>query len=227
MSTTLPIGAYIGVPLIRKNGDLFGTLCAITPDPIPDEMGVHLPLVKLLGQLLCYVLEAESSAAELARALDRAKAESLFDPLTELFNRRGWEQLLTVEEARHQRYEHPAILVSIDLDGLKLTNDRQGHVFGDALLRRTAEAIRSVTRRQDVVARVGGDEFAVLVVERDACHADQIVKQISEALSGSGISASVAAAISRHGQGFRDAWRMADEAMYLQKRAKLKQSHGS
>jgi diguanylate cyclase len=215
-----PITAYMGVPLRLKNGELFGTLCAIHPESVADDTAAHLPLVQLLARLLCKVLDAEFSAAERTRALERAQAESLTDPLTGLFNRRGWEKLLTAEEARHMRYGHPAVLVSIDLDGLKPTNDQLGHAAGDILLQRTAEAIQSATRKQDVIARVGGDEFAVLAVECEACHADQVVERITEAFAAYGIAASVAAAITRPGQEFRDTWQKADEAMYVRKKAK-------
>ena len=108
------------------------------------------------------MLEADLAAAQKERELERAAAESMIDELTGLYNRRGWNRFLAVEESRHRRYGHPASLVPIDMDGLKPINDLKGHHAGDIVLHKAAEAISSVIRKTDVAARLGGDEFAIL-----------------------------------------------------------------
>ncbi|MCA9528476.1 MAG: GGDEF domain-containing protein, partial [Myxococcales bacterium] len=116
-------------------------------------------MLELLGRQLGALLDVELEAAELARQVELAEAQACRDPLTGLLNRRGWESLLATEEQRCLRYGHAACVLMIDLDELKRTNDVLGHEAGDRLIEATALALRGATRSQDVVARVGGDEF--------------------------------------------------------------------
>ena len=101
-----------------------------------------------MARILATMLESEMKSQEDARLLDRTRAEALVDELTGLYNRRGWNQLLAAEEARCIRYGHPAGVVILDLDDLKLAmNDQEGHAAGDDLLRAAAQALRESTRR--------------------------------------------------------------------------------
>jgi diguanylate cyclase (GGDEF)-like protein len=215
----LKIGAYVGVPLSRADGSLFGTLCAIDPAPKPDTIRAEQPLVELLSGLLSTILATELRAAEEARRAERAQAEALVDPLTGLYNRRGWDQLVAAEEERCRRFGHPACVLSIDLDDLKTVNDTQGHAAGDALLRRCAEALRSSLRTQDLAARLGGDEFTVLCVECDAPNGAGVITRIRTALAEHGVAASMGSASRHPAHGLVQALHRADEAMYAEKRS--------
>src|SRR5262249_12118920 len=93
------------------------------------------------------------------------------DPLTQTFNRRGFERALTRSLAYVKRYQAAAALVYVDLDEFKPVNDRHGHAAGDAVLKAVSAALQGEVRASDIVARIGGDEFAVLlwnVTEADA-----------------------------------------------------------
>ena len=103
ISRQVQIGAYVGVPLDRGDGSLFGTLCAIHPEAQPGEILAEQPLIELLAGLLCTLLESELRATEQVRLMERAEAEALTDALTGLYNRRGWERLLAGEEERCRR----------------------------------------------------------------------------------------------------------------------------
>ena len=95
------------------------------------------------------------------RALDAAEAAARLDPLTGLLNRRAFHEALG---RRLERVgEAPAALLVIDLDGFKAVNDRHGHAAGDLLLSALARRLRHALRPRDVVARMGGDEFLVLI----------------------------------------------------------------
>ena len=85
------------------------------------------------------------------------------DPLTETLNRRGFERELTRILAYVKRYAANATLIYLDLDEFKPVNDRHGHAAGDAVLKAIAAALTREVRASDVVARIGGDEFAVLL----------------------------------------------------------------
>ena len=85
------------------------------------------------------------------------------DPLTETLNRRGFERELRRSLAYVQRYGVSAALLYLDLDDFKLINDRHGHAAGDAVLKAVASTLVRYVRASDVVARIGGDEFVVLL----------------------------------------------------------------
>jgi diguanylate cyclase (GGDEF)-like protein len=108
-------------------------------------------------------LDAVRHLCEVALRLDRLQYESLHDPLTGLYNRRGFDTQLLHAVSRAQRYRWPFALVLLDLDGFKHINDRRGHHYGDAVLRAVGERLRLGLRAGDIAARVGGDEFALLV----------------------------------------------------------------
>jgi len=104
----------------------------------------------------------------------------------------------------------------LDLDRLKVTNDRHGHAVGNELLRRTAEVLRGATRSADVVARLSGEEFAVLAVETDQPAAARERNRLEQLLAANGIAASIGVAAG----GLAAAWVEADADLYRIKRAK-------
>jgi diguanylate cyclase (GGDEF)-like protein len=118
--------------------------------------------------------EVERLAAELAASrlrITELEARIDVDPLTETLHRRGFERVLKRSLAYVKRYGVSAALIYIDLDEFKPVNDRHGHAAGDAVLKAIAAALIRRVRASDVVARIGGDEFAVLlwnVSETDA-----------------------------------------------------------
>jgi diguanylate cyclase (GGDEF)-like protein len=214
------IGAYVGVPLAKEDGSLFGTLCAIDPLPQPDAIEQELPLIELLAQLLSRILHADMKAAEQTRLTERLQTEALTDGLTGLYNRRGWDQLLDSEEERCAVYGYSACIIVVDIDNLKVVNDNQGHLAGDRLLQQIAQVLRQVSRKQDVVARVGGDEFAVLCVECNLSDGEAMRHRMVEAMAARQIYASVGLAGRHPSQGLRWAWATADRAMYSHKQSK-------
>ncbi len=100
------------------------------------------------------------------------------DPLTGLRNRRGLDEALERAEARARRYGTPAAVALLDVDGLKAVNDRHGHAAGDALLQEVAAALVEGARTADVVARVGGDEFAVLLLGTSTAGATLFLERV-------------------------------------------------
>ncbi|MBD1876227.1 sensor domain-containing diguanylate cyclase [Nodosilinea sp. FACHB-131] len=219
------IGAYVGVPLLKEDGTLFGTLCAIDPLPQPQVIQQELPLIELLAQLLSRILHADIKSAEQARLAEHLQTEALTDGLTGLYNRRGWDQLLDSEEERCAIYGYPASIIVIDIDDLKAINDSQGQAAGDQILRRTGDLLRQITRKQDTVARIGGDGFAILCVECPLVEGELIKHQLEQALSESQLHASVGIAGRHPSQGLRWAWANADRAMYSRKPASQQKNH--
>ena len=90
------------------------------------------------------------------------------DALTELYNRRQFIELMEKEMARAMRHHRPLALCIVDVDLFKPVNDRYGHISGDEVLRQIAAIMRRYVRSDDIAARIGGEEFAVLLPECDA-----------------------------------------------------------
>ena len=112
------------------------------------------------------VAEVARLEQELASARAQVTALAAFaqiDPLTDILNRRGLERELKRSLAHVKRYGVSAALVYLDLDGFKRINDRHGHAAGDAVLKAVAMVLDRHSRESDVVARVGGDEFVLLL----------------------------------------------------------------
>lgn len=101
-------------------------------------------------------------------ALDLLEHRSVTDPLTGLFNRFHFDATMKREIARCRRYGVPLSLLLVDVDKLKNINDRWGHQAGDRALTRVAAAVQKSLRSTDIAARIGGDEFAIILPDTDA-----------------------------------------------------------
>jgi diguanylate cyclase (GGDEF)-like protein len=116
-------------------------------------------VMRLAAEVDALVAQLEASRA----LIMNLEARIDIDPLTDTLNRRGFERELKRSLAYIKRYGTSAALLYIDLDGFKPVNDRHGHAAGDAVLKAVAAALVRHVRASDVVARIGGDEFAVLL----------------------------------------------------------------
>lgn len=161
---------YAGCPLKMANGMRLGTLCII--DHAPREFSEEdLLLLKDLAQMA----EQELAAIQLAT----------IDELTMLCNRRGFEALADHALSLCRRLGRPSSLLYIDLDGFKGINDRFGHAEGDCTLRRFGGLLKDTFRESDVLGRIGGDEFAVLVTNALPEDLDELLHRLQAAVSAS------------------------------------------
>ncbi len=217
---TLKVGAHIGVPLVMADRSLFGTICALNPRPMPELSPLQIGAIELIAMMLSTILSLELQSLDQRRSYERAKMESESDELTSLLNRRGWDRALQEEEILCAQYGFSASVMVIDLDNLKVVNDTHGHKAGDDLIRNAAEIIEQTCRSDDVVARTGGDEFAVLTkgISEEGLRA--FARRIRIALMVAGVSASVGTSTRTLAKSLTDAWTEADEAMYVSKRSK-------
>jgi diguanylate cyclase (GGDEF)-like protein/PAS domain S-box-containing protein len=177
---------------------------------------------------------ADSSAGGVVGALldisERKRSEmklrylSSHDILTGIYNRAYFDEEL---ERLKKGRKFPVSIVMADVDRLKETNDQCGHAAGDELLRHTAEVFKGAFRREDVAARIGGDEFAALLPNTDEAALAEAMDRLQQHLdqenarsSGKPLSLSIGAATAHNGEELLAAWRMADQHMYLQKKGR-------
>jgi diguanylate cyclase (GGDEF)-like protein len=150
------------IDLRLGNGRIVRSQCAMLPDG---------------GRMLTY-----TDVTDLVRHADELERLATTDAMTNLHNRRHFLTLAEAEWSRFQRYHRPLALLLIDLDRLKGINDRFGHAAGDAAMVTVAEIFRNNRRETDIVARVGGDEFAMLLPETDAGQGQVVADRLRQEL---------------------------------------------
>ena len=185
---------------------------ALSCSPLPDE-----------GRGMVLLALDMSVVRDLHRQLESLV---ITDALTGLLNRRGFLQELQAAISRHQRTGQKAALLYLDLDGFKRINDNLGHERGDQVLRQVSGQLKSCLRPYDRLARIGGDEFTVILdslvsPDEAASVAQKLVQQVAEQagagdLSGLGVSIGIAC-LPADGSTVEDLLRAADTAMYAAK----------
>ena len=139
------------------------------------------------------------------------------DGLTDLPNQRAFHDEFTQAVASAARYQDPFALASLDVDNFRLTNDRQGHAQGDAILKRVAGVLRGA-RPGDRAYRIGGDEFALMLAHTDAEGARTVARRLSRNLADAGIAVSIGVSARRPGLPADTLRAEADAALYEAKR---------
>ena len=115
---------------------------------------------------------------EIMASLDQLEVMILTDELTRLTNRRGWEQHLSREFQRFNRYGNVCSMIILDLDNFKKINDKHGHLIGDKVLQEVAQGLMNDLRSMDTAARYGGEEFTCLLPETDLAGAVQTAERL-------------------------------------------------
>ena len=193
-----------------------------------DQLPEVTPLqIRVLNELayLAVVAVAIAGLSQLRRTQDQLAQLATHDPLTNVLNARAFSQELTQELGRNRRYGRPLALIYLDLDDFKRVNDAHGHATGDAVLRLVADAMRGAVRQADVVGRLGGDEFGVLMPETDGdvahAAASRLATGIRTVFRGTpSVTASIGVvAVSGTEAGSDELLRKADQAMYAAKQA--------
>ena len=164
----------------------------------------------------------------LSRYQDELYHLSVTDPLTGLYNRRHFDSQLEVILSDHLPKNMPVCLLLIDLDGFKFINDTYGHPFGDEVLRTTAQLLKQQVRRNDYIARLAGDEFAMVLKNTDIENATRIAQKLHDRISDTRIPLPVGhmqlqssmgvAEAPTHGANAQDLVSAADVALYHSKR---------
>jgi diguanylate cyclase (GGDEF)-like protein len=221
-------------------GLYFGGLYGLFPHDVLTVLGQPLLLIVpkilnvlagcvVLGLLLLRWLPMAINERELA-AQYTGHLEDLAttDALTKLYNRRHFESAARAELARFQRYFRPLSILILDVDHFKGVNDRFGHAVGDTVLIGVADACRSIKRASDIAARIGGEEFAILLPETNEeaarSFAERLRKEITECapiVQGEKLALTVSVGVAiatRYTTRVNALLQVADEALYQAKR---------
>jgi len=209
--------SLVWLPL-RANGEEFGALVGTS--------GAAGPVDPTESDTAAVLAAHVAVSLDSAVALRRERESALTDPLTEVLNRRGFEECLELELALAEKLGVPVSIVLIDCDDFKDVNDRAGHEFGDLLLREVALAIAGSLPERAEVARLGGDEFVVVLPAAGADDAvtlgDRVRRVLAEGVTGSGFPLWISAGISTYpldGGTAVTLLRAADQALFAAKDA--------
>ncbi len=187
---------------------------------------------KMRGSMQTLQSELEASKQEveiLHQELKSARGEAMIDPLTGIFNRRGFEGVARQTFDDQASLEKGVCVLMVDIDHFKKVNDTYGHLFGDKIIRVIAETLKSKIRGQDSVARLGGEEFALLLTETNVAGARTVAENVRQSIERgkvrrldtqeqiSGITISIGIAAYVIGKSFVDLLGQADKALYLSK----------
>ena len=157
------------------------------PEPVPPEVSVAL-LTLLAGAILAIIVlvrylldpfqKMAAARAEMQMLYYEARQDSLADGLTGLGNHRAFREALERGIESYEERRRSFSLVLIDLDDLKVVNDRDGHAAGDEMLRSLARTMRELSRHGDLLYRTGGDEFAMLLFDTDIDEATSVAERL-------------------------------------------------
>jgi len=163
----------------------------------------------------------------LRQTLDELALANRIDGLTQIFNRKHWEECLAKEFSRARRYGHDVSLIMFDLDHFKRLNDTYGHQCGDMVLMEIAKLSQSLLRLCDIFGRYGGEEFAIILPETDLAGAADVAERIRKGIGKLSLtfqdkvittSASIGVAvIESHNNRYEDLISNADTALYQAK----------
>jgi diguanylate cyclase (GGDEF)-like protein len=222
-------GLYFGARYGFFSNDIVGVLGQPALLLVPKIINVvagTVVLALLLYQLLPEAVREWAKSQQRTRDLEKLAA---IDPLTGISNRRQFESLARAELGRSQRYMRPLSLLMIDIDHFKQVNDRFGHEAGDRVLKFLANVLISAKRASDVVGRIGGEEFAILLPETSkeaalviAERLRQLAQTCAPAIAGEKLDVTISigvAAASIRTSGMETLCRQADQALYEAKRS--------
>jgi diguanylate cyclase (GGDEF)-like protein len=210
---------WLLVPLYDREGEPIGLIWADEPE---DRL---LPPADRLQALRMFANQA-TTALLATEQFEQMRFLADHDPLTDLLNRRSFMAQLEAEVARSRRYGRPLALLIFDLDELKSLNDTHGHAAGDEALKHVAATVRALLRTGDHAARIGGDEFAVILTEANPVEANAAAERIARQLDHSAansqwrLKTSFGIASCDETSRAESLMRAADDAMYTMKRSR-------
>ncbi|MEN8177616.1 MAG: GGDEF domain-containing protein [Pseudomonadota bacterium] len=196
---------------------------------IADVVSETKSIAESSHQMQKMLSETKQEVESLREELERSREQATTDPLTGLLNRRAFDQeLMKVSDEANQSRENLGLLI-IDIDKFKRVNDTYGHLIGDKVIRFVAQQISNNIKGKDIVARIGGEEFAILLPSTQLDNARMLAESIRKNIERSklkradtsepigGVTISIGVTAYKHGEITDDFIQRADDALYKSK----------
>ena len=200
--------------------------CLIGEATGSDEDEVLNKISKLNNELSSITRELSKKNLKLEKANQQIKELSRKDPLTDLYNRRAFMEYFEKQLAQSKRHSNSLTLIITDIDNFKEINDTYGHSTGDDVLEGLGQILSQETRQEDMAARVGGEEFAILLVKTDTNNACNYAERVSQKLKDFELEAisepvtlSFGISAARPDDDLDSLYKRADQALYKAKEA--------
>ena len=173
-----------GIPIADPHGKKFGTLC-IADNQLrefsAEERRLFAGFGRVVSNDICVRSAAHYAVGDLVQ-LEKDKCDlfelATLDPLTQALNRRSFEKFAHREFARFQRESNRLTVLMLDIDHFKSVNDTHGHAVGDQVIAKLVAVITKCLRVEDLIGRLGGEEFAVVLVETNGAQAEAVANRI-------------------------------------------------
>lgn len=228
------VAFFAGAPLIDPDGKRFGTLCVIDTQPrafTPQQLALLTSFAGIVSSDICICSAGRYAVQDLINAEEERCALydlAVTDPLTKALNRRAFFRFAEREVQRSRRHGHPLSVLMFDIDHFKRVNDIHGHAAGDEVIVRLSRLVMDNIREADLVGRLGGEEFGLVLPETPVEAAILLANRLREAAkalrfrSGEGtFNVSISLGVSQPQPGDSDihpALERADKALYRAKR---------
>ena len=179
---------FAGAPLSDPDGKRFGTLCLIDNKPrilSPPEIELLKSMAHIVSQDICVHSAGRYAVQDLINAEEERCALydlAVTDPLTKALNRRAFFRFAEREVQRAHRHQHPLSVLMFDIDHFKKVNDVHGHAAGDDVIVRLSRLVTECVREADLLGRLGGEEFGLILPETGIDAAVSLANRLREAV---------------------------------------------
>ncbi|MBM7061343.1 sensor domain-containing diguanylate cyclase [Pseudomonas sp. UL073] len=220
------IRMYAGQLLYAGDGQPIGTLCVFDPTPrsLDADERRHLRDLGTLAEGYLQLRALSTRTHTLRQAVDREQRKALLDPLTQLWNRGGLEQFFPFAQRATADAGQQLGVIFADLDHFKQVNDGHGHGAGDQVLWESARRLTAALRPDDLLVRLGGEEFVAVVAVHDATELAAIAERMRQTVAGESMldgrvqqTISLGSALATTGETQASVLERADRALYRAK----------
>lgn len=219
------IASYIGIPLYTANGDMFGALCAIDIETKAEDLYEHESVFRLMSRSIMTVYQQEMQLTQTRRLYEKTRLLAEKDDLTGLYNDRGWQWSLENEELRCKNFGTPCAIMILEMDNLKHFSSELGVDAGNKYLLKLTCALNEDRSENDIVARLGNDQFGLFLYDSQKEDTLKTVEQLRTSFAKNNLLVSLGYCQTNSRHDFKKTIELAKRRMAAEKAKKRTESN--